>query len=104
MRLRAVPEAALQQFVCKYAGEHWEAFYEELFGYESKMLAREKWGKGSAIGAKGGASKGDKGRPRPKYAAWRDPIIAWIDDKQKARREAKERKHIAKLELASLKA
>lgn len=101
MRHRAVPEASLQQFVCKYAGEHWEAFYEALFGYESKLIAREKWGKGAAIGR---AGAGDKGRPRPKYAAWREPVIAWIEAKQKARREAKERKLIAKLELESLKA
>ncbi|MGB7158679.1 MAG: protein kinase [Tepidisphaeraceae bacterium] len=101
IRQRAVPEASIQQFVCKYSGEHWEAFYEALFGYESKLIAREKWGKGAAIGRTGG---GDKGRPRPKYAAWREPVIAWIDEKQKARREAKERKHLAKLEQASLKA
>jgi hypothetical protein len=105
MRGRAVPEPALQQFVCKYAGENWEAFYEALFGYESKLLAREKWSKGAAIGRSGagGGLSGDRGRPRPKFAAWRDPVIAWIDEKQKTRREAKERKHIARLELASLK-
>ena len=101
MRGRAVPEASLQQFVCKYAGEQWEAFYEALFGFESKLLAREKWGKSSAIGR---AGVGDRGRPRPKHAAWREPVLAWIDGRQKARREAKERKLLANLEHASLKA
>ena len=101
MRGRAVPEAALQQFVCKYAGEQWEAFYEALFGFESKLLARDKWGKSSAIGRSG---IGDRGRPRPRHAAWREPVLAWIDAKQKARREAKERKLLANLEHASLKA
>lgn len=105
MRGRAVPEAALQQFVCKYAGEQWEAFYEALFGFESKLLAREKWGKSSAIGRPGArGGMGDRGQPRPKHAAWREPIIAWIDARQNARREARERKHIATLEHASLKA
>ncbi|MDQ3439793.1 MAG: serine/threonine protein kinase, partial [Planctomycetota bacterium] len=101
MRGRAVPEASLQQFVCKYAGEQWEAFYEALFGFEAKLLARDKWGKSSAIG-RGGV--GDRGRPRPKHVAWREPILAWIDGKQRARREAKERKLLANLEHASLKA
>jgi serine/threonine protein kinase/membrane protein implicated in regulation of membrane protease activity len=101
MRGRAVPEAALQQFVCKYAGEQWEAFYEALFGFEAKLLAREKWGKSSAIGR---AGVGDRGRPRPKHAAWREPVLAWIDAKQRARREAKERKLLVNLEHASLKA
>jgi eukaryotic-like serine/threonine-protein kinase len=100
MRGRAVPEASLQQFVCKYAGEQWEAFYEALFGFESKLLARDKWGKSSAIGRSG---IGDRGRPRPRHAAWREPVIAWIDGRQKARREAKERKLLANLEHASLK-
>jgi hypothetical protein len=102
LRGRGVPEPAIEQFVCKYGGENWEEIYETLFGYESKMIAREKWGKlTSGLGRTG---VGDRGRARAKYAAWRDPIIAWIDEKEKFRRAARERRHLEKIEAASLRA
>ena len=44
MRLRGLEEGALRQFVCTYSGEDWEGFFEALFGYDAKMVAREKWG------------------------------------------------------------
>ncbi|HEV3021651.1 MAG TPA: hypothetical protein VGX76_04265, partial [Pirellulales bacterium] len=85
-------EDALRQFVCKYSGEHWEEFYEALFGYEAKLAARERWG------------HGDRGTARAKYAAWRDPLVRWTDAKQVARREAKERRHLQAVEEKGLKA
>ena len=42
MRMTGQDENALRQFVCKYAGERWEAFYEALFGYEAKLDARTR--------------------------------------------------------------
>ncbi|MBY0231467.1 MAG: protein kinase, partial [Gemmataceae bacterium] len=39
LRLRGLSEEALEEFVAKYAGDHWEEFYEALFGYEKKMQA-----------------------------------------------------------------
>ncbi|HEY7087163.1 MAG TPA: hypothetical protein VH518_03680, partial [Tepidisphaeraceae bacterium] len=101
VRRAGVSEACVQQFVCKNAGEHWEEFYEALFGYESKILARKEWGRIEALDRKG---KGDRGRPRPKFAAWRDPIIQWIDARQEARREARDRKHLEIIERANFKA
>jgi hypothetical protein len=32
----AASEAALEQFVCKHAGEHWEGVFEAVFGYDAK--------------------------------------------------------------------
>jgi serine/threonine protein kinase/membrane protein implicated in regulation of membrane protease activity len=90
MRLHALDESALRQFVCKYAGEHWEEFFEDLFGYEAKITAREQWG------------RGERSRSRPRFAAWRDPIIRWIDAKQRARREAAEKQKIQDIEEKSL--
>ena len=59
IRQAGASEAAVQQFVCKHAGEHWEEFYEALFGYESKVMARRDWGR---LGA---ARTQRQGRPRP---------------------------------------
>jgi serine/threonine protein kinase len=90
MRLQGLEEDVLRQFVCKYSGPHWEEFYEALFGYEAKLLARDRWGRGE--GAKA----------RPKHAGWRDPIVRWIDARLTARRQAKDQAVLQKIEERSL--
>jgi serine/threonine protein kinase len=102
IRQSGVSEAAVQQFVCKHAGEHWEEFYETLFGYESKIMARQEWGRLEALNRKG--AKGDRGRPRPMHAAWRDPIIEWIDARQQSRHEARDRRLLEAIERENFKA
>jgi hypothetical protein len=92
MRLRGLDEMTMRQFVCKYSGNRWEELYETLFGYDAKIQARHLWG------------KSDRGRLRKKHAAWRDPIIRWIDNKQTARREAREQKMLQKVEAKALRA
>ena len=89
LRLRGISEAAIQKFVCQYAGEPWEEPFEEQFGYEAKLAARAKWG------------AGPKG-PRPRYAAWRDPIVRWIAARQRARQEARERRQLQVVEQEGL--
>jgi hypothetical protein len=89
LRLRGISEAAIQKFVCQYAGEPWEEPFEEQFGYEAKLAARAKWG------------AGPKG-PRPRYAAWRDPIVHWIAARQRARQEARERRQLQVVEQEGL--
>jgi hypothetical protein len=93
MRLRGLDETSLRQFICRYSGNDWEEFYETLFGYEAKLRARELWG-----------SAGERNRNRRKFAAWRDPIIRWIDRRHAARREAKQRKLIQSVEARALAA
>jgi eukaryotic-like serine/threonine-protein kinase len=90
MRLQGLEEEALRQFVCKYSGPHWEELYEALFGYEAKLLARDRWG------------RGENAKARPKYAAWRDPIVRWIDARLNSRREAKDQTTLQKIEERSL--
>lgn len=92
MRLHGLEEDVLRHFVCKYSGPQWEAFYEALFGYEAKLAARERWG------------QGERGARRPRYGAWRDPIIRWIDARQEARRQRQERKHLQAVEEKGFKA
>jgi hypothetical protein len=91
LRLRGVDEEAVRQFVCKYSGDHWEEFFEALFGYPAMVQARQRW-------------SGELGRDRPKFAAWREPVLRWIETRRKARKEARERKHLAKLERKALEA
>jgi serine/threonine protein kinase len=92
MRLRGLDEEALRQFVCKYSGQRWEGFYEALFGYEAKLEARARWG------------LGEQGRGRPKEGAWREPVVNWLEATQKARREARERRHLQAIEQQRLQA
>ena len=90
LRLNGVDEEALRQFVATHAGHQWEEFYEALFGYESMLDARRRWG------------ASERRLRRPRYAIWRDPLIAWIDSKQRARRAARETKLFQKIEEKSL--
>jgi serine/threonine protein kinase len=90
MRLQGLDEDALRQFVCKYSGDRWEEFYEALFGYEAKLAARARWG------------RGDRGQTRPRFAPWREPMIAWLDARVRGRREAREKAKLEKIEERSL--
>jgi eukaryotic-like serine/threonine-protein kinase len=92
MRKKGVSEDAVRQFVCKTSGQRWEEFYEALFGYESKMLARTAWG------------RGEWGTARPKFGAWRDGLIAWADERIVARQEAREKKVLEEIETRGLEA
>lgn len=92
MRLRGLEEEALRRFVCRYTGKRWEAFYEALFGYEAKMTARRNWGSDL------------DGRARPRHAGWRDGLIEWFDLHQQQREEARQRRHLQRVELQRLRA
>ena len=92
MRLRGLEESALRQFVCKYSGESWEAFFEALFGYDAKILARRKWG------------LNDRGLPRLQHSTWRDPLIRAMEAMQTARKNRRERRQLKLLERKKLKA
>jgi serine/threonine protein kinase len=92
LRIKGVDETALQQFVVKYSGDHWEEFYETLFGYEAKLQAREEVG------------KTEQGRRKQKFRPWRDGVIRSMEARLRADREERDRKHLQKVEEAGLKA
>ncbi len=71
-------EAAIHGVVARAGGEPWEEFFEALFGYEALVAARPLW------------TRGDDGRDRPRFRPWRDPIVRWILDRLRIRREADE--------------
>lgn len=84
MRLAGVDEDAVRQFVVTASGDHWEAVYETIFGYAAKLPVR--------------AAMLEKGETKPKQAAWRDGIINRIESSIEARKQAKAKKHLLKLE------
>ena len=90
LRFKGVDEDTIRQFVARYSGKHWDEFFEALFGYEVMLDARRRRG------------RSERGLFRWKHAAWRDPIIAWIDAKQQARRAARDTKRLQKIEEESL--
>lgn len=92
LRIKGVDEAALQAFVVKYSGEHWEEFYETLFGYPAKLQAREE------------IAKTDQGRRKRKFRGWRDGLIRTIDARLRVQREERDRKHLQRVEEEGLKA
>lgn len=92
LRMRGLDENAIRQFVCQFAGNNWEEFFETLFGYPAKIQARLLWGR----------SEGE--RNRRKYGAWRDPVIRWIERKQASRQQKRQQKLLLAVEASALKA
>jgi serine/threonine protein kinase len=92
MRLKGLEEGALREFVCKYSLDDWEAFFEALFGYDAKVSAREKWG------------LNERELPRPRHAAWRDPLIRGLEAWQRLRKRRREKRQLRILERKRAKA
>ncbi|MFO0906077.1 MAG: serine/threonine-protein kinase [Pirellulales bacterium] len=89
-RLAGVDESALRQFVAQHAGVEWEEGFEQLFGYEALVGAREAWGQDA------------QGRPRPRFRPWRDALVRSLDARIQSVRDAKTRKVLAKVEAQQL--
>jgi tRNA A-37 threonylcarbamoyl transferase component Bud32 len=90
MRIQGLDEEAIRQFVAKYSGRNWEEFFEALFGYDAKLAARALLLRGGYAGE------------REKYAAWREPIIAFLDRVEKTRQARRERDLLITTEQARL--
>ncbi len=92
LRVRGMPEEAIQDFVARFAGEQWEELFEDLFGYEALVLARGK------------VAAAEQVQRRKRVAQWRDPIVRWLDEIERRRREAREVRQLAKVEAKRLTA
>ncbi|MEM7782588.1 MAG: serine/threonine-protein kinase [Planctomycetota bacterium] len=92
MRLKGMDESTIQMFVAKYCGNHWEEFFEKLFGYENKRKIRNEIKR---------LGWGDK---KPVFRKWRDSVA----DKLQARLgefvSEDSQKHLQKIEQAGLEA
>lgn len=89
LRLRGLNEDLLRQFVCKFAGNHWEEYFEDLFGYTAKLRARN-W------------LRGETGKRRSTFRWWRDPLIKWLDNRFEVRDQSRQTKHLEKIEYQKL--
>jgi len=90
MRLGGLGEEALQLFAAKYAGRHWEEFFEALFGYEAKIALRGLLLRGGNAGL------------REKHATWREPIVNLMTGIERGRTEARARQLLQAVERARL--
>ncbi len=68
-RRQGTDDRTLRRMVCEHGGAVWEPFFEELFGYESKLAARQQWG------------YDELGRPRPADRPWRDAVVRWMEER-----------------------
>ena len=91
MRLQGLDEESLRKFVSTYGTSNWEPFYEAVFGYEAKLAARA-------------ARKGDTGEVWKKHGTWREPVVGWLDARLEARKLARERAMLQKVEAKALEA
>ncbi|MFO0867549.1 MAG: protein kinase [Pirellulales bacterium] len=89
-RLAGVDESALRQFVAEHAGTEWEEGFEQLFGYEALVAAREAWGRDA------------QGRSRPRFRPWRDVLIRWLEARVQAARDAQQRRVLERVEAQQL--
>lgn len=90
LRNQGIAEEPLRLFVARYAGRKWEEFFEALFGYEAKLEVRAR------LGAVSYSSY------RERYAAWREPLIAWLDRWELQRQMLRERSWLIRWEKARL--
>lgn len=91
-RVAGMEEDQLRLFVAQNSVREWEEFYEALFGYEAKLVMREKLTE----------TAGDVRLPR--YAAWREPLLTKVTLAQQSRQEAKAKKLLKNLEAKKLQA
>ncbi|MGL6075560.1 MAG: protein kinase domain-containing protein [Fimbriiglobus sp.] len=88
LRLAGMDEDAVRDFVVVTAGDDWEQVYETIYGYPAKLAKR--------------ADLAEKGESKPKFAGWRDGLIAKLEGIIESRKQAKAQKHIQKLEQKRL--
>ncbi len=90
MRLEGMDETSIQQIVVQGCGEHWEEFFEELFGYRAKRTLR-LWLE---------TEKGNKATV--KFAPWRDKVADALQSKLDQLEQSRRLSQFRKVELAKL--
>lgn len=90
MRLEGMDESSIQRIAAEACGEHWEEFFEHLFGYPAKRNMRKLLETERA------------GMRFVKYAVWRDKIVDAIDNRLDELEMARQRKRMRKVEMANL--
>lgn len=86
LRSRGMDENEIRTFVAVHSGDDWEEFLETLFGFEAKIALRRQRAGGDATASSNA------------YAAWREPLIRWIDQRVATRQKERERRHLQQME------
>ncbi len=89
LRTQGLEEHEVHKIVMDNCGRDWEEPFEYLFGYEAKMGMRRQR-----------AESGQK--TRRQYAAWRDSIIRWADQRLQQQRNNRERRLLQGVEQKRL--
>jgi hypothetical protein len=92
LRAEGYAESDLRVFVAKSGGRYWEEFYESLFGYDAKILARAE------------LLRAGKAARRERCAAWRDPFAQWLERIELHQRERRETAILTEAERRGLMA
>lgn len=92
MRLTGMTESAIGQFMAEFSGRDWEELFETVFDYD---LLRQMRSELQSTG---------KLRGKKRFQAWRDFFVDRLDTRCTSIREERERRVLAKVEIASLKA
>ncbi len=90
MRVQGMDESTIQTFVAKYSANHWEEFFESLFGYSAKRRVRDE------------LSKSEVGKKKPKFRVWRDGLHDNLENRIESFANADDRKHLQRVEQAGL--
>lgn len=91
LRSTGYSEADIQHVVWAAGGTHWEEFFENVFGYDDMVAMRRVM------------RRDGKALRRAKFARWRDPVFAWIDGMEAARKTSLNQTQLAKAELKRLR-
>lgn len=86
LRRKGIDEDSLRMLVARHSGPAWEDIFEQLYGYDAKLVARRRLPVGH------GQRRRNKSRP------WQDPLIAWLDAVLRAREQAHDRRHLTHTE------
>jgi hypothetical protein len=92
MRIKGWDEAEIRRFIAKYSGRDWEELFEDLFGFDEKLVTRAQ------------LVNREMSVLRRRFGAWREPLVRWLDQRLQATREARERQHFRIVEENCLQA
>ena len=90
LRISGTDEDGLRSFVARYSGRGWQAFYEELFGYEALLQMREKLRRDSSFS---GPTSGK---------SLRDRVCSWLSQKTEEHQKIRDHKRLATIEERGL--
>ena len=90
LRKQGIAGDDVKQFFAKYSGRQWEEFFEAVFGFESKLTTR------------GGLLRGGTAGAREKHAAWREPLVAVLNQLEAGRKRERDRTLLEKSEYDRL--